>query len=79
VGTVPQASENYVDCPTRWIRFFFAPLREFKLSASLGELFSRRKLRSLAIALERTVRANDPKATATYGHREPTASFEFFG
>src|SRR5260221_11972055 len=33
----------------------------FKLSASLGELFSRRKLRSLAIALEPTVRANTPR------------------
>jgi hypothetical protein len=32
----------------------------------------------LAIALERIVRANDPKATATCGNREPFASFEFF-
>ena len=32
----------------------------------------------LAIALERAVRANDPKATATYGHREPVASFRIF-
>ena len=33
----------------------------------------------LAISPERTVRANDPKATAPYGHREPVASFGFSG
>ena len=31
----------------------------------------------LAITRERIVWAKDPKATATYGHREPVASFEF--
>jgi hypothetical protein len=33
----------------------------------------------LAIAHERTVRANDPEATATYCLPEPVASFEFSG
>jgi hypothetical protein len=31
----------------------------------------------LAIIERRTVGANDPQATAIYGHRESTASFEF--
>jgi hypothetical protein len=85
---VPEAVENYVDCHTRWIRFFFAPSRlcvSLSFSASLGELLSQRKKGSTASEvatarhrLERTIRANDQKATATYGHREPVASFEFF-
>jgi hypothetical protein len=82
---VPEAVENYVDCHTRWIRFFFAPSRlcvSLSFSASLGELLSQRKKGStaseVATALEPTIRANDHKATATYGHREPVASFEFF-
>ena len=39
----------------------------------------RTKSPPLAIAPERTVQTNDPKATATYGRREPVASFEFSG
>jgi hypothetical protein len=31
----------------------------------------------LALIPECTVRANDPKATVTYGNREPVASFKF--
>jgi hypothetical protein len=34
---------------------------------------------AVATAPERTVRANDPEETATYGLPEPVASFEFSG
>src|ERR1700730_7270257 len=40
-GTAPEASENYLDFPTRWIRFFlcaFASLREFKPLRLCGSL-----------------------------------------
>jgi hypothetical protein len=33
----------------------------------------------LAITLGEIIRANDPKATATEGHAESVASFQFFG